>query len=156
MNVTEALIELRKGLRVYKAFEHAEELAQAVGGLEQNQRELQAAIDKLRDDLEAAKASHAKTLAQLVAERQAAEEAALKAQDAAKVAGKATIEASERRVAAHSKKLAELELDAQARRDAALAEAAKAEARRDAAAKELDELTTKIETARAQIAKLLG
>lgn len=156
MNVTEALIELRKGLRVYKAFEHAEALAQAVGGLEQNERELQAAIAKLRDELDSVKVTHEKTISQLIAERQAAEEAAIKAKDAARVAGKAEVEASQRRVAEHAKKLAALELDAEARRNALQAEAAEAQAQRDAAVQDLAQLTAKIDSARAQIAKLLG
>lgn len=156
MQTSEVLIELRKGLRVFKAFEHAEELAVAVEGLEQNQRELQAAIAKLRDEQAAALTEHAATVTRLGAERQAAEDAAARAKKAAQDAGRAEVAAARRRANEVEAEAARDNAAAAARRDEMLQQAAAAEQRVADAAVTLGELTAKIEAAKAQIAKLLG
>lgn len=156
MQTSEALVELRKGLRVFKAFERAEEVAVYLEGAEQNKRELEAAIARLRVELDAAKTQHDAELAALAAEKAAAEQAAAAAKDAAKAAGKAEVEAATRRATKLVDDAAQEVQAAQQARDAALATAATAELRVKAAAEELAEVTRKLEAAKAQIAKLLG
>lgn len=156
MQTSEVLVELRKGLRVYKAFEHAEKLAVAVEGLEQNQRELEAAIAKLREETELAKGAHAQTMARLAAERQAAQDAAAQAKKAAQEAGRAEVAAARRRANEVEAEAARDNAAAAARRDEMLRQALAAEQRATAAADQLEELTARITAARAEIAKLLG
>lgn len=47
MNTTQALAELRKGLRIFEAFAQVEAVASALQGAEQRQAELQASVDSL-------------------------------------------------------------------------------------------------------------
>lgn len=52
MPLAEAINELQRGLRVFKAFEHAEELCTTLQGAEQQKRELQAAVEALTAERE--------------------------------------------------------------------------------------------------------
>ena len=156
MQTSEALIELRKGLRVFKAFEHAESLATFVEGLEQNKRELEAAILKLRVDLESSKSTHDADLADLVAKKAEAEADARAAKDAAKLAGQDEMLAAKRKAKSTLEQAAAGVEAAQARQAEAERAAREAEGRVDAANDTLKQLTFKIDSAKAQIAKLLG
>lgn len=57
INITEALNEIRKAGRMFRAFEHVEKVLTAAAGLEQNERELLASVGSLKHAQESAMAA---------------------------------------------------------------------------------------------------
>ena len=155
METQEALVELRKGLRVFKAFEQAEQAAVYLEGLEQNEKELNASLAKLKQEHLAATNAAAAELAALTARVATAEAQATQAEaEAGDAAAKLRAEAAKKAsqlLAKSETALAALELKATA---ADLA-AREAEVARDQAQRELAAIEVKIENAKSQIAKLL-
>lgn len=148
--------ELRRGLRVFRAFEQAEATITALQGAEQRVTDTQRLIETLQAklaevneelfDANSALTQSKATCSEMLANTKSEAEAILanaKA-DAADIAAKAKAKADERLDNAEDKAR-----DAEAR-------AGEAEKRRDAATKALAEIESKLETAKTQIAKLLG
>ncbi len=152
MSPDEILVEVQKGLRVYKAFAEAEKIVLGVQNAAQVERETQARVDALRKDVAAAES----TLADV---RRAAAGANMTA--AATIAD-ATARA--KTIVADAKSAAEsVRASATEAADAVRLETEKARERltetraaANAAEVELAALTDKLKTAKAEIAKLLG
>lgn len=156
MQTSEIQAELQKGLRAFKVFEKADELVTFFVGLEQNVRELQAQIAKLKDDLAKEDVATKVALKSLADARAAAERDADAAKAAADRAGKKEVEAAKAKVDAMLAKASADVVAAQSTQKKAEEAAVAAEARVADAEKSLADLTQKIEVAKAQIAKLLG
>lgn len=156
MQTSEVQAELQKGLRAFKVFEKADELISFFAGLEQNVRELQAQITKLKGDLAKEQTATEAALKALAEQRAAAERDADAAKLAAERAGKKELEAAKTKADAMVSKAADDVTHAQSVQKAAEEAAVAAEARAAAADAALADLTQKIEAAKAQIAKLLG
>ena len=156
MQTSEIQAELKKGLRTFKVFEKADELITFFAGLEQNVRELQTQIAKLKDDLAKDEAVANAALKSLADQRAAAERDADAAKAAADRAGKKEFEAAKAKADSMVNKAAADVANAQAVQAKAEEAAVAAEARVAEAEKSLADLTQRIEAAKAQIAKLLG
>jgi chromosome segregation ATPase len=148
--------ELRRGLRVFRAFENAEATITALQAAEQRTVDTQRAIETLQADL----AKVTDEVSQATAARDAAQTAAKKlladaAEQRDEILAKAKDDATD--VTAKAKAKADERLDkAEDKAKAAEAKAAEAEERCAAATAELAEIESKLEAAKAQIAKLLG
>ncbi len=147
-----ALDALGKMTRVLKAFEDVEVVLKALAGLEQNEKELRAAVDAARADAEATRIELADAKETLAAAKKAAvkvkDDAAIKA---AQIVAEAEARATtiEQQSAVAQTKAARDLADAGDRLDTTLASLSKA-------VSELDDIESKIEKARAQVAKMLG
>jgi colicin import membrane protein len=112
-SASEARVELQKGLRLFKAFEQADKAVAVLEGLEQNERELNAKVARLKDEATAAEEASAQRMKEIERRETEARKAAEAAEKGAKTAGKAEIEKAERRaeeiLAAAQKKVADLQ-----------------------------------------------
>lgn len=156
MQTSEIQSELKKGLRAFKVFEKADEMISFFAGLEQNVRELQAQIAKVKDDLAKEQEAADAALKALAEQRAGAERDAEAAKAAADHAGKKELDAAKVKADAIIGKAAADVAYAQSVQKAAEEAAVAAEARAAAADATLADLTQRIEAAKAQIAKLLG
>lgn len=147
-----ALDSLGKMTRVLKAFEDAELVLRTLAGVEQNERELRAAVDRARaemdaisGDLVAAKDAVKKARADAKRLDDAAQEKAQALIDEATNKAANIIEKADAKSAAADKHVA----DATVKLNALVSEQEIAQAR-------LDDVLTKLASARAQVANLLG
>lgn len=152
MNTGEILSEVQKGLRLFKAFEHAEKVVSALQNAEQVEKETLARI-------EAAKAQ----LIELDVARQTAEASIAEAKAAAKAIlskakGKAEqIEADSAEAVKAAKASADAYVaEAGAARDAIQAQVVELTGVREGLQAELDALNSKIDAAKKRIEKMLG
>jgi chromosome segregation ATPase len=151
-----AVVELKRGLNTYRAFEHAQETIQILADHDKTLSELQQKIATARSDYESQKKQHEDELSRL------ADLVAKAKQDAADAAD------ADRKTASDTIAAARAEADGiieHAKRKQAAAESgvADAEARRQRAdeliaakRKELVDLNAKISQAQAQIKQILG
>lgn len=151
---SEALNEIGRAARLFKAFEHAHEVMEYMAGLEQRERELTDRIASLAKQNADADAKLAATQAEAVKTEQAANDraesivaAALDRQIATEERARQNAQVvQEAAIAEAGKARAALEAvnaearDAEARRDRALADASDAERRLAAAKQEIDRL----------------
>lgn len=156
MTIQEALIEVRKGLRVFKAFEKIDQAGAAIEGLLQNRNELQTEIDQIRK-------AHVEMIAVCEAELGAQVRRLEKAKlDATHAESEAGLEAAA--IISRAARVAEEKLNdaaaqvakAEAARDAAQAQAIEAEAARDKAKAELEDIETRRKEAAARVTELLA
>lgn len=147
-----ALDSLGKMTRVLKAFEDAELVLRTLVGVEQNERELRAAVDRARADLAALN----EQIETAKAEAKATRLDARKVQDATKgTVERMLTEASEKAEAIRKEAEAAV-TDARATLATIRAETEQATAEHSVAKVKLSELEEKTATARQQITKLLG
>ena len=151
-----AVVELKRGLNTYRAFEHAQETIQALADHDKTLADLQQKIDAARNDYDTQRKQYQgelKRLAQVVAQaKQAAADVAdadrkqaTDFMDAARKEADGIIDAAKRKQAAAETGAA----DAEARRD-------RADTLIAAKRKELSDLNAKILQAQAQIKQILG
>jgi len=147
-----ALDALGKMTRILKAFEDTELVLRTLAGVEQNERELRAAVDRARAELAvlAEQTETAKT------EAKAARLDARKVQDATKGAVQRMLDEANTNAAAIRQEADTAVEDARAALAAIRAETEKAIADSVAAKAQLADVEAKIDKARQQIAKLLG
>lgn len=149
-----ALDELRKGLRIYRAFEHAEAVISQVQGAEQRVTEAQLALAGLQPQVDAAK--------QLVADSTAAAQAAVDAARASTAQAKTVadgIVSNAQAQAAKVKADADAYYETTKRGVEDMVNKAQASvderiARRDALEAETKDLEARVEKAKAYIAKI--
>lgn len=152
MNASDIIVEVQKGVRMFKAFSEAEKIIAFLQNLEQVEREVTAKVTAAREAQVAAETELA-TVTDRIADATA--QAKRIVEDAEATAGEkfAKVNAEIRQAQAESN-------DALARKQAQVAaeDAKLADARAGVAdaTKELAELQSKIESAKAHIAKLLG
>lgn len=156
MTIQEALIEVRKGLRVFRAFEKIDQAGAAVEGMLQNRNELQAEIDQLRK-------AHAEMIAacesELGAQVRRLEKARLDAAHAESQAGLEAAAIISRAARQAEEKLTDAAAQvakAEAARDAAQAQAIEAEAARDKAKAEFEGIEARRKEAAVRVAELLA
>lgn len=152
---SEALTELRRGLKVFKAFEGAEKAIAALEGLEQNERELTARVAALKAECESIERRRGEVVAAFEADAAAAEKQARDAESKARYAGTSIVAEAE-------EKARGIVGDAAAK--VASAERAVKESRKQAqelageverAKAELSDLNARIHAAKAKIADML-
>lgn len=149
---SEVKVELERGLRIFRAFENADKAVDYILSIEQNTKEAEAALAKVKSELETAKKDLVVAHAAVAA-----------AKEEGKQAGAAARKRADDAVARGEKKAAELVQEAADKLAAANADAAnkKVEAEHYQAQivsgkAELEALEDKIAKAQAQIKKLLG
>lgn len=147
-----ALDALGKMTRILKAFEDTELVLRTLAGVEQNERELRAAVDRARAEL-AVLAEQTETTK---TEAKAARLDARKVQDATKGAVQRMLDEANTNAAAIRQEADTAVEDARAALAAIRAETEKAIADSVAAKAQLADVEAKIDKARQQIAKLLG
>jgi chromosome segregation ATPase len=147
-----ALDALGKMTRILKAFEDTELVLRTLAGVEQNERELRAAVERARAELAvlAEQTETAKT------EAKAARLDARKVQDATKGTVQRMLDEANTNAAAIRQEADTAVEDARAALAAIRAETEKAIADSVAAKAQLADVEAKIDKARQQIAKLLG
>lgn len=156
MTMQEALIEVRKGLRVFKAFEKIDQAGSAIEGMLQNKVELQAEIDRIR---KAHDATVAACEAEIKAQAERLDKAKLAAAHAESQAGLEAATIISRAKAAAEARLTEATsgvAKAEAARDEAQAQALMAEAARDKAKAELEDIDARRKEAAARVTDLLA
>lgn len=156
MSIPEAIAEIGKMAKFAKAFEGAEVVLRELAGIDQNKRELLSAVDKLKADqagltiaVDAARKEFEKVTADTKADGK-------KLAEAAKAKAESVVSAAEAKAAAI---VSDAEAKAaKAAEAAALSEkaAAEAEAKRAIAASDLDDLTQRIENAKAKLRALVA
>jgi len=156
ITAAEALVEIEKGARLFRAFEKAEAVLRYMAGIEQNERELKDRVARLREEtaqaeagLTAAKDSAAKAISE-------GEKLAQSAIDDAQATAREIIETAESRaseMAARAKKVVE---SAEADVAAATKRVADLTAKIEQQANELADIENRLAEARAQRDRLLG
>jgi chromosome segregation ATPase len=152
MRYQAALDAMGKMTRVLKAFEDADVVLQALAGVEQNEKELRAAVEKNRSEQAASAAELVETKESLAL----AKKAAAKVKDDAQVKADQIVAEAQAKAAAVEQRIAEARVEAATELDATMKAIDKARADHADAVAKLAEMETKIDKARSQIAKLLG
>ena len=156
MQTQDAIIEIRRGLKLFRALEHAEGVMLALGAAEQNVREAQAAYAKLKAEIAATREKSDKETAEIEQRLSIARDRVRQQEAAAEDAGKARLAAAEERSQKidtdANRRLAEANAELERVRVDRLAE----ESKRDAARDELAELTARIEQVRTEARRLIA
>src|SRR4051794_30299135 len=99
VNISEARAALQQGFQTYRSFEFADRALAGLEGLEQNERELRARVDRAKADAEASEKDRDARIERAQGEAAKHEERATKVKDEANSAAGDTVERAKRQAA---------------------------------------------------------